>query len=361
MKILFISRAFPPITGGIENQNAALAQWLPKFAEIDLIINHGGKLALPWFLPFAFLRACVSMFRADVLLLGDGVLGIVGAGIKYCFPHKTVVTVLHGLDLTYSNSFYQRFWVHGFLRNLDGYLCVSSHTKTQAIEHGLRAARCFVIPNGVETERFHGKRNRPALEALLGRSLEGKIVLLTIGRLAKRKGVSWFVTHVLPKLNGNILYAVAGAGPEELAIQEARTATHTEERVILLGRIPEETVCTLLNASDIFVQPNIRVKGDMEGFGIAVIEAGSAGLPVVASDLEGLRDAVIPGRNGLLVKPEEAEGFVTTLNELSERNDERKLFGEQAAQFVSQTFHWNHIAERYVSTLDQIMRHAKKR
>jgi len=354
MRILFISRAFPPITGGIENQNAALAEWLPKFAETKFIINRSGKLALLWFMPFAFLKASIFMFRSDVLLLGDGVLAIVGAIIKILFPKKTVVIILHGLDITYPLPFYQRFWIHGFFRILDGYLCVSAHTKTQALKHGVNPHKCFVIPNGVETERFISKRNRDRLETILGRSLEGKIVLLTLGRLAKRKGVAWFIQHVLPRLNGNILYVVAGSGPEELAIREIASQINLEARVILLGRTPQADVLTLLNSSDIFVQPNIRVSGDMEGFGIAVIEAGSAGLPVVASDLEGLRDAIKHGENGFLVKPEKADGFVRTINELAENNDERREFGAKAARFVENTFHWNMVTKKYIETLAKI-------
>lgn len=354
MNILFISRAFPPVTGGIENQNAALAEWLPKFATTTLIANRHGKRALPWFFPYAFIRACVLLFRADTLLLGDGVLAIIGAGLKYLFPSKTIVTVLHGLDITYTLPFYQRLWVQHFLKKLDGYLCVSTHTKTQAIEHGLAAHKCFVIPNGVATERFSGERNRERLETLLGRSLEGNIVLLTLGRLAKRKGVAWYIQQVLPHLNGNILYVVAGSGPDESAVRDAISTAGMQGRVLLLGRVSGDDMLTLLNSSDIFVQPNIRVPGDMEGFGIAVIEAGSASLPVVAADLEGLRDAITHGKNGFLVKPERIDGFVKTINELAENEDERRAFGDRAARFIEDTFHWNMIAQRYIETLEKI-------
>ena len=354
MRILFISRAFPPITGGIENQNAALAEWLPRFTETKLIVNRHGKQALFWFFPYAFFRAFFLMFRSDVLLLGDGVLAPIGAVMKFCFPRKTVVTVLHGLDITYTSSIYQRFWVGRFLRRLDNYLCVSTHTQSQAAEHGLESRKCVVIPNGVETERFTGQRDRNRLETLLGRSLDHKIVLLTLGRLAKRKGVAWFIRNVLSHLNGNILYAVAGSGPDEPAVLEAIAATNMSERVILLGRVSGDDMMTLLHSSDIFVQPNIRVPGDMEGFGIAVIEAGAASLPVVASDLEGLRDAIIHGHNGFLVKPEQTEGFTKTINELAENEDERRAFGDQAARFIEDTFHWNMIAKRYIETLEKI-------
>jgi phosphatidylinositol alpha-1,6-mannosyltransferase len=119
----------------------------------------------------------------------------------------------------------------------------------------------------------------------------------------------------------------------------------------MLGYVSSEDLRILLNTTDIFVQPNIRVPGDMEGFGIAVIEAGSAGLPVVASDLEGLRDAVIPGENGLLVASEQAEGFIRTINELIRNVDERRLLAARAKETVARNFHWHAIAARYLDVI----------
>lgn len=370
MKILFISRAFPPITGGIENQNAALAEWLPKFTETKVIANRHGRKALVWFAPYALIKTLFLMRQFDTLLLGDGTLAIIGFIVKKCYPKKCVVSVVHGLDLNYNShslgvwyetiliTLYRSLWLKRFLPALDGYLAVSTATKQQAIESAaLPSHKCHVIPNGVEAERFIQTRNREQLETFLGRPLEGKIILLTLGRLAKRKGAAWFIRHVLPRLNGNILYAIAGSGPDELSIREAIIESQMKERVLMLGHISDDDAKMLLNSSDIFVQPNIRVPGDMEGFGMAVIEAGSAGLPVVASDLEGLRDAVTNGKNGFLMKPEQADDFVRTINELSENDDERRLFGEQAARYIENTFHWNMIAKRYVDTLTTITQH----
>ena len=61
MKILFISRSYPPVTGGIENQNAALAEWLPRHAEVTTVANRLGKKFLPFFLPYALLRCVASV------------------------------------------------------------------------------------------------------------------------------------------------------------------------------------------------------------------------------------------------------------------------------------------------------------
>lgn len=360
MKIVFVSRAFPPIIGGIENQNAALAEWLPKFADVRIITNRYGKKFLPLFLPYALLQTIILMFRSDTLLLGDGVLALIGASIKFLFPKKTVVCVLHGLDITYTSAIYQRIWVKRFLPILDGYLCVSAHTRTQAIVHGLPEKKCHIIPNGIETERFAGQRDRKRLETLLNTTLDGEIILLTLGRLTKRKGVAWFIKNVLPHLNGNIRYVVAGSGPDESAIEKAVLASHMDKRVTLLGRVAPENISLLLHSSDIFVQPNIRVPGDMEGFGIAVIEAGAANLPVVAARLEGLRDAITHGKNGFLVKSAEPDGFIKTINELAENEDERRVFGDRAARYVENTFHWNMIAKRYIETIRTINKKSRE-
>ena len=102
MKILFISRAYPPAIGGIEKQNHELAKALSNICKLDVIANTRGKRFLPLFLPYATLRALVTAHRYDVVLLGDGVLGITGWLLKL-FTKKPVVCIIHGLDITYKN------------------------------------------------------------------------------------------------------------------------------------------------------------------------------------------------------------------------------------------------------------------
>lgn len=64
MNILFISRAYPPVTGGIENQNYALSQWLPRYATVTTIANRHGKKMLPLFYP---VRDCQGAFHRPSL------------------------------------------------------------------------------------------------------------------------------------------------------------------------------------------------------------------------------------------------------------------------------------------------------
>src|SRR5690625_7613993 len=70
----------------------------------------------------------------------------------------------------------------------------------------------------------------------------------------------------------------------------------------MLGRLSEVDLSRLYRGADLFVMPNIPVEGDMEGFGVVMLEAGLSGLPVVASSLEGILDVVEEGNNGHLIE-----------------------------------------------------------
>ena len=142
------------------------------------------------------------------------------------------------------------------------------------------------------------------------------VFLLTLGRLVRRKGARWFVDHVLPQLPTNVHYIVAGEGPEAEPLRAAVEAGRLTPRVHLLGSVDDETRELVMQGADLFVQPNIRVPGDMEGFGLVTIESALRGTPVAAADLEGIKDAVVDGETGILLPPEDAGAWALRINEL---------------------------------------------
>jgi glycosyltransferase involved in cell wall biosynthesis len=359
MKVLFLSRAYPPVTGGIENHNHALYEWLRRHVATTLIANRAGKKALPLFLPYATLKVLLALRRHDVLLLGDGVLAVTGFLAKLFYPTRRVISVVHGLDVTYASALYQSLWVRRFLPALDGLIAVSTATRAAAVAQGIPADRVLVIPNGIDPARVAGASSRKDLEHLLGQSLEGKSVLLTTGRLVKRKGAEWFVRAVMPLLPESVLYVLAGSGPEERKVREAVRECRLEERVKLLGRISDSDRNLLLHTADVFVQPNIRVPGDMEGFGIAVIEAAMCARPVVAANLEGLKDAVRDGESGVLVEPENAQAFRTAIMSLLDGDAARRALGERARRFSVAHYHWEVVSRFYKEALETRFVHRK--
>lgn len=351
MKVLFIARAYPPVTGGIENHNWALSQWLPQTLEVRTLANRHGKRALPWFLPWALLYASWQARRMDAVLLGDGVLAIVGWWLKLLRPRLRVVCVVHGLDLTWRAGWYQRLWVGRFLRALDGIIAVSHATRTVALTKGLCAERVIVIPNGLDPRAFIGQSDRAALARLLGRPLEGVQTLLTTGRLVRRKGAAWFIREVMPRLPARVLYLLAGAGPDEAEIRAAIDQHGLGARVVLLGQVDDATRDLLLHTADVFIQPNIPVAGDMEGFGIAVLEAGICGRPVLAAALEGLLDAIVHDANGRLLPAQDAGVWAQEVTRLLLDPAAARALGARAALHVREHHAWASIAARYAAFL----------
>ncbi len=151
----------------------------------------------------------------------------------------------------------------------------------------------------------------------------------------------WFVDTVLPELPLSVHYVIAGTGPEAQAIRDAARRHALENRVHLLGRVDDNFRENVLRGSDVFVQPNVPVDGDMEGFGLVTIEAALRGTPVLAADLEGLRDAVVTGHTGILLPPADVGAWTaevtrlvserTTLPRLGDdfRDAATTLFGEE--------------------------------
>lgn len=353
VNILFISRAWPPVIGGIEQQNHAIANELARLAHVDIVANRHGKRALPLFLPYALLRALLTLHRYDVILLGDGVLGLIGYLIKR-ITRKPVVCIVHGLDLSYDNRIYRNFWIQRFLPRLDKLIAVGNETVRRGIELGIPAANIEFVPNGVTLPEERPACSREDLERFLGRRLNGG-TLLTLGRLVRRKGIAWFIEEVVPRLDADTTYIIAGDGRDRASIREAIARNGLQARVICTGPVSNREKELLFCTADLFIQPNIRVPGDMEGFGLVVLEAAAHGMVVIASALEGLNDAIRDGKNGYLVEAHNAQMFTDRITGLLANPAARREFGEQARAYLMAHQTWPRIARQYLDVLSALV------
>jgi len=350
MKILFLTRVYPPVVGGLENQSFSLINSIKRINEKTFtIVNTKGKKNLPFFIPYSFFKALYLIWKNKIncLHLSDGVLAFEGYLIKKLTGVKTAITI-HGLDITYPSRIYQKV-IPGSIRKLDVVICVSNHTKKRCIEKGVSESKITVIPNGVDPDKFILKDTKDALIDRLSRELnielKDKRILLTAGRLVKRKGVEWFVRNVMPRLDEKYVYLISGDGTERKNIEKSiHEQNNLAERVFLLGRTEFEILKLLYNSADLFIMPNIRIKGDMEGFGMVAIEAGSCGLPVIASGIEGVKDAVIDGKTGWLVKEKYVEAFVEKIK--------AKPFNKRIVmETVRNSYDWKIISSKYAEVL----------
>ena len=349
--ILFITRNYPPKTGGLEAYSYHLIREFESRAtgtSVHKIVLTRSVGHLVWFLPYGFARALYLILRHSIpsVHLCDGLLAPVGLLLKR-LTKATVSITIHGLDITYPNNCYQ--WVvPRCVRRLDTVVCVSRATRDACLGRGITAGRCTVIANGIDPDEFAMGVDQPCARARLGRrlgiSIRDKTILFSLGRQVKRKGVAWFVRTVLPRLDETYVYAIAGEGPELGKIGRTISDLRLKNRVMVLGRVSEDDKRLLYNGSDIFIMPNIAVPGDMEGFGIVAIEAGCCGLPVVACNVDGIGDAVLNGRTGYLVEEGDVAGYCRIIEGMA-------LDREKIRLLVRDTYHWRKIGERYRDAL----------
>jgi phosphatidylinositol alpha-1,6-mannosyltransferase len=350
MKVLFVTRKYPPRIGGMESLSYELTVGFPEPKTI--VALGGSQLHLLWFLPYALLRTALSAHKYDVIHLGDALLCSVGFIPRALFGRRVVVSV-HGLDLTFSSRLYQ-LYLRLFLR-ADAFIANSEATAELARARGLPAVRSISL--GVASKYFEVQRSLHA-DVELEQRRRGRTVLVTLGRLVRRKGAAWFVRNVLPKLS-DVLYVVIGEGADRKAVESAVAECSAEDKVWLVGGVSQQRLLTLLSASDVFVMPNIEVEGDVEGFGIVAIEAAAAALPVVASNLQGIPDAIADGKNGVLVAPGDADGFAAAIERVR-REPLRTELGQSARAYTLLHNGYPAVIERYRAAFAEVIDPARR-
>jgi phosphatidylinositol alpha-1,6-mannosyltransferase len=166
-------------------------------------------------------------------------------------------------------------------------------------------------------------------------------VLLSVGRLVPRKGFDAVLRSVaaLARKFPNLRYILIGDGPERQRLQDEAAALGILERVLMLGRADDAMKWAAYERCDLFVMPNRALNGtDWEGFGIVFVEAARAGRAVVAGKSGGVADAVVDGRTGLLVDPDDPDALTAAVHRLLGDDVERAHMAQAAARFASQRF-----------------------
>jgi glycosyltransferase involved in cell wall biosynthesis len=190
-------------------------------------------------------------------------------------------------------SIARRFPVHhvytrAFRRGL--MVCVSQYT-TRAALAALPGIRTVVVPNGVDVERF---TNLPAVP-------KRGLTVLSVGAVKARKGTLPLV-HAMAEVRRHVPNAqciiIGSLEMEPDYVAQVRAAVQhngLQDAVHLLGRVPDDVLMEWYAAADVFALPSINVGWKFEGFGLSLLEASAAGLPVVSTRGSGIEDAVDHG------------------------------------------------------------------
>jgi phosphatidyl-myo-inositol dimannoside synthase len=308
-------------------------------------------VALLWRIPFGIRR-----FKPDVVLFSSMVTAGVLPFLIWKLP-VPCVAINHGQDVTLPVRIYQ-WYLPKVFKKLEGVISVSSATREASIQRGMRSDIGVALPNGFNVK---GIRKLPTrvealkiLENELGLYTGDSKILLTVGRQVKRKGHQWFIENVFDRVEADVIYLIVGDGPEYKNIANAREKSSRQDRIIMTGKLSSEILSACYAAADLFIMPNIPVEGDMEGFGIVLLEANSAGVPAIATDLEGIKDVIKDGINGYRVPAGNAELFAKKIGDVLQ-NGLHQL-SESSRNYVFNTFNWDKVIERYIDFLKRVIR-----
>lgn len=368
MTVLYISHLHPPKgkplknLGGMQNVSMQLVKSLRQREDVEVytIIHQASwrfiglktlffLFTLLWKIP-----AGIRKYQPDVILFSSMVTaGILPFLVKK--PGVPCATINHGQDVTLPVRIYQ-WYLPKVFRQLDGVISVSEATRQACISRGMPPEKGVALPNGIDTdvveEMSSKKQAREQIENLFNISLKDRFLLLSVGRQVKRKGHAWFIENVMGKLDSDILFLIIGDGPEHARIIEARDKSAMKERIIIAGKQPDSVLNFAYSAADLFIMPNIPVAGDMEGFGIVLLEANRVGVPAVAADLEGIKDVIEQGVNGYRVPSGDAREFANRIDETLQ--NELPELSVKAKDYVLDSFSWNSVVEKYVTFLKSL-------
>jgi phosphatidylinositol alpha-mannosyltransferase len=194
-----------------------------------------------------------------------------------------------------------------------------------------------IIPNGVELDRFQAAEPYEHLR-------DGVLNILFVGRLEERKGLIHLLKayHRLRKRHVEARLLVVGAGPK---LREYRRYVGLRgiRDVEFLGRVTDEEKARYFASADVFCAPATG----QESFGIVLLEAMAAGVPIVASDIHGYKQVVQRGVQGLLVEPRKPRALAAALYTLALDPELRDRMGE-AGRARAPEFSWERVTEQVI-------------
>lgn len=359
-KFLLITSEFPPQPGGIGNHAWHLAQaFQKKDIQVQVISDQRSgegeeekqfdqqqrfktiRIKRRSLILISYLNRIIKAFQLakeqDVVLL-SGKFSIWVGGLLSLFIQKEYVAVLHGSEVLLPSSL-QRKYTQFCLQRFDKIIAVSHYTKS-LVAH-LELNQLKVIPNGFNISSFDNTPKKAALVPLQ---------LVTVGNVTPRKGqhnIIKALPHILEKYP-QVTYHIVGIPTTQPQLMELAVSLGVEKHLVFYGRVTEDEKLEILKKSTLFMMLSEHTKeGDVEGFGIAILEANALGIPGIGAKGCGIEDAIDNYVSGVLVDGKNEQEVVGAIDEII---GDYPLYSQRALKWT-QNFTWDKIIQQYLAFL----------
>lgn len=374
MKTLLISEIFPPTTGGSGRWFWEVYRRLPRDEYVIAAGEHPNQseydaqhdlnlvrvpLALPtWGIVSlvgsrAYWRAIGSLRR---LVRGERI-GMLHCG--RCLPEGLMALALkwwcgvpylcyaHGEEVQYANDSRELGWLlRRVMRGADRIIANSTNTRMILTrDWQVPEDRIYVLHPGVDTTHFVPAERDLEVRRSLG--WDERPVILTVGRLQKRKGHDQLIA-ALPAIRRTlpeVRYAIIGDGEERERLQTLAVELGVGDTVQFLGEMNDSEMLRCYQQCDLFVLPNRQVGQDIEGFGMVLLEAQACGKAVVAGDSGGTVETMRVPETGRIVNCDNPDALERVIPALLADSEGRARMGDAGRSWVVSRFDWDSLSQ----------------
>lgn len=327
----------------------------PHFESLAWTSYEGGPIGsmIHWPQQFREFRSLLSSGRYDLVWVHG-----VNQGIRLCMLRgaQPLVVTVYGTDVIPHGGRHPVAFLHTAIARsvlskataitaASDYLARFTESRFPAV-HG----KATVVPFGVDTAVFRPRTlDDPPAEAtalLFAKHLKpiyGLETLLQAVRLLRAQGLEFKLL-------------IAGDG-NTYSYERLATELGVRDAVVFLGQLDHERLSEVMRSAAIFVMPTIV----RESFGVAALEAGAAGLPVVASRIGAIPDVVQDGETGLLFEPGDAEDLAEKVGHMLRNPDAAAGMGANGRKRVSECYGWESSVESMIAVLEAALHRAEAR
>lgn len=362
-KVLILTSEFPPQPGGIGNHAFHLAKGLQDSGyEVTLLCdrrsdngmeerNFDGNatfkiIRIPRrkFILISYfhrIKTALSLGKETDMVVASGKFSLWLGAFLSLFIKTRFITIIHGSEIQLPNPVLRKL-TNFSIKRYETVIAVSNFTKS-LIAH-LKLKNIEVIPNGFEIgiPKAYNVKKDPMP------------VLITVGNVTERKGQQNVIQAlpVLLKKYPDLEYHIVGIPTDKSKLEKLALHLGVEKAVVFYGKVDEKTKEELLLQSDVFVMLSEKTKsGDVEGFGIAILEANALGVPGIGAKGCGIEDAIQDRVSGRLINNKDSKGFELALTDILDNY----LSYSQGARVWSNGFGWDEVIKAYLMVIEDVL------
>jgi colanic acid/amylovoran biosynthesis glycosyltransferase len=270
-------------------------------------------------------------------------LGLIPAETK-------LITTIHGYDLIPSKSSYYKKAYRKIFNETSLFTVNSIYTKGQLQKIAPQLNNISVLPVGLDTNYFSRKQPQ---------SINDTFNILFCGRLIELKGpeIAISITEALLKKGyKQVQLHMVGDGPLYQHLKNVISEKQLSQSIVLNGLLTQDKIKDKLEHSHVLIMPGIKdlETGQEEAQGLVIQEAQAMGLPVVVSDVGGMKYGLLPNESGFVVKANDVQAFVNCIEKLILDKTLGESMGEKGTQFVKQHYDISILTKRLIDLYQSV-------